>query len=173
MESKDIQAIEAIQWTFTYKITEVQHLNYWERPHKLKLYSPEKLWTLYNCTQHMVPNIDGTMGHKIETRKPPRHGTQCFIQYPKKQKPSTILLRKYNNCIWPSVVQLIAKISESSKVLKLPKGPTMSTHQEATESSTSSLIWGLGEFTKVMESPTRPWSSLSCFETTPSIQVSM
>ena len=26
---KDIQAIESIQRTFTYKITEVQHLNYW------------------------------------------------------------------------------------------------------------------------------------------------
>ena len=38
MEAKDIQAIEAIQRTFTYKITEVQHLNYWERLHELKLY---------------------------------------------------------------------------------------------------------------------------------------
>ena len=32
---KDIQAIDAIQRTFTYKITEVQHLNYWERLHDL------------------------------------------------------------------------------------------------------------------------------------------
>ena len=38
-KAKDIQAIEAIQRTFTYKITEVQHLNYWERLHELKLYS--------------------------------------------------------------------------------------------------------------------------------------
>ena len=30
MKRKDIQAIEAIQRTFTYTITEVQHLNYWE-----------------------------------------------------------------------------------------------------------------------------------------------
>ena len=37
-KAKDIQAIEAIQRTFTYKITEVQHLNYWERLHELKLY---------------------------------------------------------------------------------------------------------------------------------------
>ena len=36
--AKDIQAIEAIQQTFTYKITEVQHLNYWEILHELKLY---------------------------------------------------------------------------------------------------------------------------------------
>ena len=31
----------------------------------------------------MVPNINGTiMGHKIKTRKHPRHGTQYVIQYP-------------------------------------------------------------------------------------------
>ena len=39
---KDIQAIEAIQRTFTCKITEVQHLNYWERLHELKLYSLQR-----------------------------------------------------------------------------------------------------------------------------------
>ena len=33
-KSKNIQAIEAIQRTFAYKITEVQHLNYWERLHE-------------------------------------------------------------------------------------------------------------------------------------------
>ena len=30
----------------------------------------------------MAPNIDGTMGRKIKTRKHPRHGTQYVIQYP-------------------------------------------------------------------------------------------
>ena len=30
-KAKDIQAIEAIQRTFTHNITEVQHLNYWEK----------------------------------------------------------------------------------------------------------------------------------------------
>ena len=56
-----------------------------------------------------------------------------------------------------------------SSFLMSQKSPTMSQQQEATASSTSSLIWGLKEFTKVVESPTRPRSSLSCFETTPSI----
>ena len=50
--------------------------------------------------------------------------------------------------------------------------PTMSLYQEAIASSTSSLIWGVKEFTEMVESLTRPWSSLSCFETTPSIKVS-
>ena len=49
----------------------------------------------------------------------------------------------------------------------------MSPHQKAIASSTSSLIWGLKEFTTMVESPTRPWSSLSCFEATPSIQVTV
>ena len=30
----------------------------------------------------MVPNVDGILWHTIKTRKHPRHGTQCFIQYP-------------------------------------------------------------------------------------------
>ena len=87
-KAKDIQAIEAIQRTFTYKITEVQHLNYWERLHELKLYSLQRrrerciIIYIWKITQHMVPNIHGTLGHTIKTRKHPRHATQCVIQYP-------------------------------------------------------------------------------------------
>ena len=90
---KNIQALKAIQRTFTYKIIEVQRLNYWERLHELKLYSLQRrreryiIIYIWKITQHMVPNIDGTMGHKIKTRtyktwKHTRHGTQCVIQYP-------------------------------------------------------------------------------------------
>ena len=74
-KAKDIQAIEAIQRTFTYKITEVQYLNYSERLHELKLYSLQRrrehyiIIYIWLITQHMVPNIYGTMGHKTKTRK--------------------------------------------------------------------------------------------------------
>ena len=51
-KANDIQSIEAIQETFTYKITKVEHLNYWERLHELKLnfeHEPKETpWTLYN-----------------------------------------------------------------------------------------------------------------------------
>ena len=89
-KANDIQAIEAIQWTFTYKITEVQHLNYWERLHGLKLYSLQRRRGLYiiiyiwKITRNMVTNIFGTMGHKIKTIKHPRHGTQ----YPTNRNPA-------------------------------------------------------------------------------------
>ena len=36
----------------------------------------------------MVPNIDGTIGHTIKTRKHPRHGTQYVIQYPTNGNPA-------------------------------------------------------------------------------------
>ena len=39
----------------------------------------------------MVPNIDGTMGHKIKTTKHPRRGRQCFIQYPTNRNPAQSL----------------------------------------------------------------------------------
>ena len=97
-KAKDIQAIEAIQRTFTYKITEVQHLNYWERLHKLKLYSLQRcrehyiITYIWKITQHMVPNIDWTMRHKIKTRKHARHGTQCVILYPTNRNGAQSLL---------------------------------------------------------------------------------
>ena len=96
-KAKDIQAIEAIQRTVTYKITEVQHLNNWERLHELKLYSLQRrreryiIIYIWKITQHMVQNIDGTMGHKIKTRKHPRHGTQCVIQYLTNRNPGQSL----------------------------------------------------------------------------------
>ena len=145
---------EAIQRMFTYKNTEVQHLNNWDRLHKLKLYSPQRRLERYikkyiwKITQHMVPNIDGTIGHTIKSRKHPRHGTQCMrYSVSNKQKPSTIPSRDCDNCIWASVAQLVATISETSKVLKLKnsnlsstsfstpflmskKCPTMSPHQK-------------------------------------------
>ena len=83
--AKDMQAIEAIQRTFTYKITEVQHLNYWERLHELRLYSLQRcreryiIIYIWKITEHMVPNIDGTIGHTIKTRKHPRYGTQALF----------------------------------------------------------------------------------------------
>ena len=97
-KAKDIQATEAIQSTFMYKIAEAHHLNYWERLHELKLYSPKKRRERYiikiciwKITQRMVQNIDGTMGHKIKTPKHPWRGTQCVIQYPANRNPAKSL----------------------------------------------------------------------------------
>ena len=95
-KAKDIQAIEAIQPTFTYKITEVQRLNYWERLHELELYSLQRrrerymIIYIWKITQHMDQNIDGTIGHTIKTRKHPRHGTQCVPAQPLQENAITV-----------------------------------------------------------------------------------
>ena len=66
-----MQSKQAIQRTFTHKITKVQHLNYLERLHELKLYPLQRrresymIIYIWDRTQHMAPNIVGTMGHKI------------------------------------------------------------------------------------------------------------
>ena len=39
----------------------------------------------------MVPNINDRIGHTIKTRKHPRHGTQCVIQYPANRNPAQSL----------------------------------------------------------------------------------
>ena len=85
--------------------------------HELKLNSLQRrceryiIIYIWKITQHMVPNNDGTMGHKIKTRKDPRHGTQCVTQYPTNRNPAQSL-KKMQNCIWASVAQLVAKISQ-------------------------------------------------------------
>ena len=78
-KAKDIEAIEAIQRTFAYKITEVQHLNYWERLHELKLYSLQRRRERYviiyswKITQHIWCQILMVQwGITIKTRKHPR-----------------------------------------------------------------------------------------------------
>ena len=117
-KAKDIQAIEAIQRTFTFKITEVQHLNYCERLHELKLYSLQRRCERYiiiyiqKITQHMVPNISGTIGHTKKTQKTSKTWNTVRYSVSNIQKPSTILSRECNNCIWASVVQFVSKISE-------------------------------------------------------------
>ena len=138
---------------------------------------------IYKITQHMVPNISGTIGHTIKTRKHPRHRTQCVIQYPTNRNPAQSLQedaitvfgpRLYNSL--PKYLWDIENVKTEKFKLELDKFfdtipdqskmPNYVTHQEAIASSTSSPIWGLKEFTTMVESPTRPWCSLSCFEAT-------
>ena len=125
-KAKDIQAIEAIQRTLTYKITEVQHLN-WERLHELKLYSLQRRGECYiiiyiwKITQHMVPNINGTIGHEIKTRKHPRHGTQCVIQYPTNRNPGQSLQENAITVFGPRLYNSLAKYLRDIESVKTEK----------------------------------------------------
>ena len=182
--------------------TNVYRENHWSTALKLLgktartqiILSPKSKWTLHyyiylEDNTAYSPKYWWHNGAQNKNQKTPKTRNTVRYSVSNKQKPSTIPSRKCNNCIWASVVQLGEKNLrdiESVKIEKFKfeldklkswflmsqKCPTMSSHQEATASSTSSLILGLKEFTYVLESPTRPWSSLSCFETTPSIQVS-
>ena len=124
---KYIQPIEAIQRTFTYKITDVQHLNYWERLHELKLYSlqrrRERYIIIYICkiTQHMVPNIEGTMADKIKNRKRPRHGTQCVIQYPIKRNIAESLQENAITVFGPRLCNSLPKYLRDIESVKTEK----------------------------------------------------
>ena len=113
----------------TYKLsmlfTNIYIQNYWRtaikllpgRLHELELFSLQRHRECYiniiiyisKITQHMVPNIDGTQNKNQKAYK--TWNTVCY-SVPDKQKPGTIPSKKYNSCIWASVVQLVAKISE-------------------------------------------------------------
>ena len=118
-KEKDMQDIKAIQRTFTYKITEGHHLNYWERLHELNniVLSPETPWTLYNLIYLEDNTAYGAKywwhkGEQNKNQKTPMTWNTVRYSVSNKQKPSTIPSRKCDNCIWASIVQLAAKISE-------------------------------------------------------------
>ena len=108
--AKGTQAIEAFQRTFTNKITEVQHLNYWERLHKHKLYCLQRrreryiITHIWKITQHMVPNIFFTMDYKIKTRNHPRRTT--YPVWPHRQgSPRMLKVARLNpGCGWDAPI---------------------------------------------------------------------
>ena len=66
--------------------------------------SPETPWTFYIYLEYNTTygaNIDGTMGHKMKTRKHPRHGTQCIVQYPTNRNPAQFLQENAMTVIGP------------------------------------------------------------------------
>ena len=114
-KAKDIQAIEGIQRTF--KITEVQYLNYWGRLNELKLYSLQRRRERYIIIIYLEDNT--AYGAKYwwhngaQNKNQKTHKTWNTVSYSvsNKQKPSIISSKECNNCIRASVVQLVAKIS--------------------------------------------------------------
>ena len=57
----------------------------------------------------MIPNINGTMGRKIRTRKHPRHGTQCVIQYPTNRNPAQSLQENATTVLGPPLYNSLPK----------------------------------------------------------------
>ena len=154
------------------------------------------IWKIYGA--YMVPNIDGTMGHKIKTKKHRRHGTQWVIQYPTNRNPAQSLqgnaitvfeLRLYNSL--PKYLTDIESVKtehikfEIDKFLELIHDePKMSNYVTASGSKgildqlTHLRAQGIYQSGGVPDSAMEPsqgsplsLSSLSCLETTPSIHV--
>ena len=135
-------------------------------------------------------------GHKIKTngaqnknQKTSKKWNTVHYSVSNKQKPSTIPSRKFNNCNWVLVVQHMPKYLKDIESIKtekfkfklnkflelIPDEPKMSNNDTASGSNNilDQLIHLRAQgIYKVVESPTRPRSGHSCFETTPSIHAS-
>ena len=171
----DVLAVKAIQRTFTYKITELQHLNYWERLHKLKLYSLQRrrnrymLIYLWKITQHMVPTIDGCVLDEYSTIRNSAQSLQenAITVFGPRLYNSLPGYQRHRKCQnWKIQIRAWKLFGALSGWAQ--KCPTMSPRQEATTSLINSHIVGLNTSTTPMESPTQRWSRLNCSETTPS-----
>ena len=173
--------IEAIQRMFTNKITEVQHLNYWERLHKLKLYSLQRRRGRYIIIYILkIIQYRWYNGHKIKTRNHPWHGTQCVIACSTNRNPPQSLQENAITVFGPHLFNSLTKYLrdigsvkteklkfEVDKFLELLMSPKCQLchrgkkqqHPRPTISSKSSRTLP------------RRWQSqgLNCYETTPSI----
>ena len=69
----------------------------------------------------MVPNIDGTMGHKIKTIKHPRHGTQCVIQYSTDRNPAKSLQENAINVFGTRLYNSLPKYLRDIESVKTEK----------------------------------------------------
>ena len=69
-----------------------------------------------------MPNIDGTRGHKIKTRKHPRHGTlQCVIQYPTNRNPAQSLQENAKTVFGPRLYNSLPKYLRDIESVKTEK----------------------------------------------------
>ena len=69
----------------------------------------------------MVPNINGTMGHTIKTRKHPRHETQSVIQYPTKRSIAQSLQENAITVFGPRLYNSLPKYLSDSESVKTEK----------------------------------------------------
>ena len=69
----------------------------------------------------MVSIIDGTMGHKIKTRKHQRHGTQCVIQYPTNRNQAQSLQENAITVFGPWLYNSLPKYLRDIECVKTEK----------------------------------------------------
>ena len=85
----DIQLLESVQWTFTSRISGVQHLNYWERLESLKLMSLQRRRERYIIIHMWKVLYDRCPNDlNIVFAAPSRHGTKALV--PRLKKSSSM-----------------------------------------------------------------------------------
>ena len=81
----EIQVLEAVQRTFTSKIAEVKHLNYWQRLEALKLFSLQRrreryiIIYVWKIIRGLVPNFSDHQNGGILVTETSRRGKLCRI----------------------------------------------------------------------------------------------
>jgi hypothetical protein len=136
---KEIQQIESIQRSFTAKIVEVQHLNYWERLKRLKLYSLERrreryiILYVFKILNGLVPNIGITAKHHQ------RRGRECARPYVNDRVPTATkkrnafiykgpllfncLPQEIRNMTTPNIVKIKNEVDKF--LMKIPDQPNL------------------------------------------------
>ena len=122
-KQRDVLAIESIQRTFTSKIIEVRHLNYWERLKALDLYSLERrreryvIIYIWKIKMGLTPNING----KVCFRQHQRLGLICERGSIKIRAKARVYSQKVNfiTCRGPRLFNVLPTEVRSEKYTTL------------------------------------------------------
>ena len=93
VQTGDIQALEMVQRSFVRRISGFQHLNYWDKLQKLKLYSLERRWEPYmiiytwRIPEKQVSNICPLEQGGIQSKHNARRGRICQVPHVKTTAP--------------------------------------------------------------------------------------
>lgn len=95
-----IRKLEAVQRTFTARITGLENLDYWERLRVLKLYSLERrrerytILYVWKILSGMVPNVSHNERDGVRSTNNPRRGRLCAIPPLNNRAPARIISLK-------------------------------------------------------------------------------
>lgn len=94
---EEIQSLEAVQRSFTSKITHIKHLDYWERLQKLELFSLERRRERYTII-YVYTVITGRIINNINIRTTTfqRLGRFCLVERPHSRAATRIKTLKDN-----------------------------------------------------------------------------
>ena len=139
-EQKDLDRLEAVQRSFTSKITEVKELDYYDRLDDLRLYSIQRRFerfmiiNVWKILEGYTVNVNEKIGVQVTVRNQARIGRMCYFKVPERTGGETIKTVAFNSftCRAPRLFNRMPL--EIREIKRVPQLSTTTKHFEVQKS---------------------------------------